>query len=95
MCYLFCESRDIAVKDASLIEIEHSIRPEFLAMSELNDNTELQAYSSAVLHVISAIAPPPEFVELVAESFISSIRSSTVSHKDYPTMKETAEALSL
>lgn len=48
-------------------------------MSELNDSSELQKYSSAVLYVLSAVNPPPDYVEIVAEHFLSAIRSSDVS----------------
>lgn len=56
-------------------------RPEVLRMSELNDSSELQTYSSAVLYVLSAVTPPPEYVEVIAENFISAIKSSTVRSK--------------
>ena len=48
-------------------------------MTELNDDPELQMYSSAVLYVLSAITPPKEFVEQIADGFISTIISSSVS----------------
>lgn len=48
-------------------------------MSELSDSAELQMYSSAVLHVLSAVTPPQEFIELVADGYISTIKSSSVS----------------
>ena len=48
-------------------------------MSELNDSSELQTYSSAVLYVLSAVTPPPEYVEVIADNFINAIKSSTVS----------------
>ena len=47
-------------------------------MSELNDSSELQTYSSAVLYVLSAVTPPPEYVEVIADNFINAIKSSTV-----------------
>lgn len=54
-------------------------RPEILRMSELNDNSELQKYSSAVLYVLSAVDPPEEYVGAIAESFLQAIKSSSVS----------------
>lgn len=53
-------------------------RPEIIRMSELNDSSELQTYSSAVLYVLSAVTPPPEYVEVIADNFINAIKSSTV-----------------
>ncbi|KAL7285729.1 hypothetical protein ACG7TL_000834 [Trametes sanguinea] len=50
--------------------------PEIIRMSELNDSSELQTYSSAVLYVLSAVTPPPEYVEVIAENFINAIKSS-------------------
>lgn len=47
-------------------------------MSELNDSSELQRYSSAVLYVLSAVTPPPEYVDVIAERFWLAIRSSDV-----------------
>lgn len=51
--------------------------PEILRMSELNDSSELQTYSSAVLYVLSAVTPPAEYIELIADYFIDAVRSST------------------
>lgn len=53
-------------------------RPEILRMSELNDSSELQSYSSAVLYILSAITPPTEYVEAVLNNFVVGIKSSTV-----------------
>lgn len=47
-------------------------------MSELNDNSELQKYSSAVLYVLSAVDPPEEYVGVIAENFLQAIKSSSV-----------------
>ena len=59
-------------------------RPEILRMSELNDNSELQKYSSAVLYVLSAVDPPEEYVGVIADSFLQAIKLSTVSsHPSY------------
>ena len=54
-------------------------RPEIIRMSELNDSSELQTYSAAVLYVLSAVTPPPEYIEVIADNFINAIKSSTVS----------------
>ncbi|TFY56124.1 hypothetical protein EVJ58_g7830 [Rhodofomes roseus] len=51
--------------------------PEILRMSELNDNSELQKYSSAVLYVLSAVDPPEEYAGAIAESFLEAIKSSS------------------
>jgi proteasome activator subunit 4 len=53
-------------------------RPEILRMSELNDNSELQSYSSAVLYILSAVTPPTEYVEVILDNFILGIKSSMV-----------------
>ncbi|KAI0702440.1 ARM repeat-containing protein [Cytidiella melzeri] len=50
--------------------------PEILRMSELNDSSELQRYSSAVLYILSAVNAPADYVEIVAEHFLSTIKSS-------------------
>ncbi|KAH9922007.1 ARM repeat-containing protein [Epithele typhae] len=50
--------------------------PEIIRMSELNDSSELQTYSSAVLYVLSAVTPPPEYVGVIADNFINAIKSS-------------------
>lgn len=55
-------------------------RPEILSMSELNDNAELSMYSSGVLYILSTVTPPQEFVELVVDSIITTIRLSPVGH---------------
>lgn len=50
-----------------------------MRMTELNDSPELQMYSSAVLYVLSAVTPPKEYVEIIADSFAATIKTSTVS----------------
>ncbi|KDQ54780.1 hypothetical protein JAAARDRAFT_134622 [Jaapia argillacea MUCL 33604] len=50
--------------------------PEILRMSELSDSSELQNYSSAVLYVLSAVTPPPEYINVILEHFLGAIRSS-------------------
>jgi proteasome activator subunit 4 len=47
-------------------------------MSELNDSAELQLYSSAVLYVLSAVAPPPEYTGIILEHFVNAIKSAEV-----------------
>ncbi|EMD41612.1 hypothetical protein CERSUDRAFT_110183 [Gelatoporia subvermispora B] len=54
-----------------------ALLPEILRMSELNDSTELQTYSSGVLYVLSAVNPIPGYVEVIADNFIDAIKSST------------------
>lgn len=53
-------------------------RPEILHMSELNDSPDLQAYSSAILYVVSAVTPPAEDVEVILNHFMDAIKSSSV-----------------
>jgi len=47
-------------------------------MSELNDNSDLQAYSSAVLYILSAVTTPAEDIEIILNHFTDAIKSSTV-----------------
>ncbi|KAF8971500.1 armadillo-type protein [Flammula alnicola] len=54
-----------------------AMMPEILRMSELNDSSELQAYSSAVLYILSAVTPPVEFIEAILNNFVSAVKSST------------------
>ncbi|KAH7927359.1 hypothetical protein BV22DRAFT_1031842 [Leucogyrophana mollusca] len=54
-----------------------SLLPEMLKMSELNDNPELQKYSSAVMNALSTLYLSQEFVDEILESLIASIKSST------------------
>ena len=79
LCYLMllhrCTSQ-IIMMDAGRIHYYH--RPEILRMSELNDNSELQSYSSAVLYILSAVSPPNEYVEAILDNFVLGIKSSTV-----------------
>jgi hypothetical protein len=48
-------------------------------MSELNDSSELQLYSSAVLYVISAVHCPPEYINNILDNYVQAITSSEVS----------------
>ena len=50
-------------------------------MLELYDNVDLPVYSSAILYMISTVTPPHEYVDLVAETFINTIQSSSVSYQ--------------
>lgn len=52
--------------------------PDIFKMSELNDSSELQLYSSAVMYVLSAVTPAPEFVDVILDNFVTAIKSSTV-----------------
>ncbi|KAF8078288.1 hypothetical protein FPV67DRAFT_1663041 [Lyophyllum atratum] len=52
------------------------LMPEILRMSELNDSSDLQMYSSAVLYVLSAVSPPLEYVAAILNNFASAIKSS-------------------
>lgn len=47
-------------------------------MTDLNDHPELQMYSSAALYVLSAVTPPNEYVEIVADSLIATLKASQV-----------------
>ncbi|KAF7310620.1 hypothetical protein HMN09_00604800 [Mycena chlorophos] len=51
--------------------------PEILRMSELNDSSEVQLYSSAVLYVLSAVAVPDVYVPSILQNFVDAIKSST------------------
>ncbi|KAF5337321.1 hypothetical protein D9611_003207 [Ephemerocybe angulata] len=53
-----------------------SLMPEILRMSELNDNPEIQAYSSGALYILSALDPLSDFVEPILDKFVESIESS-------------------
>jgi hypothetical protein len=62
-----------------LTETDCHYRPEILRMSELNDSSELQIYSEAVLYVLSAVTPPQEYVDIILANFLAEIKSTTVS----------------
>ena len=47
-------------------------------MTELNDNSELHSYSSAVLYSLSAATPPANYVTPILENFVAAIKGSTV-----------------
>jgi proteasome activator subunit 4 len=50
-----------------------------LHMLELNDNQELQLGASAVLYILSAVTPPQEYIQIILDTFLAEIKSSTVS----------------
>lgn len=52
--------------------------PEILRMSELNDSSDLHTYSNAVLHILSVVSPPIEYVAAILSHFVTAIRSTTV-----------------
>lgn len=58
-----------------------------LNMSELNDNPELQKYSSAVLQVMSGVYVPAAFAEAVLEKLAAAIQFSKVSKQLSPAVK--------
>lgn len=58
--------------------INKRCRPEILRMSELQDSSEVQQYSSGVLYILSSITPPPELVEPITDVFIDAVKSSKV-----------------
>jgi proteasome activator subunit 4 len=60
------------------IVTQRFFRPEIILMSELNDNSDLQMYSSAVLYVLSAVTLQPAYIEVILDNFVSAIKSSTV-----------------
>ncbi|KAJ4476678.1 hypothetical protein J3R30DRAFT_3759946 [Lentinula aciculospora] len=51
--------------------------PEILQMSELNDSSELQLYSTGVLYVLSAVTPIRERIETILDHFVTAVKSST------------------
>lgn len=53
-----------------------ALMPEFLRMTEFNDNVELQTYSTAVLYVLSAFTPPVEYIGAILTNFVVAIKSS-------------------
>ena len=47
-------------------------------MNELSNNRELTMYSSGVPFIESAVAPPQEYVDMIAKRFLSTIKESHV-----------------
>ncbi|KZS93077.1 ARM repeat-containing protein [Sistotremastrum niveocremeum HHB9708] len=63
--------------------------PEILRMSELSDNPELIKYSVSVLFILSAVTPPHEMIEPVANTIMEVIKTSTswkVRHNALPAL---------
>jgi len=58
-------------------------RPEMLRMSELSDNQEIQAYSTGVLYILSALTPLSDFVDPTLDKFVEIIQSSTVTNTPF------------
>ena len=50
-----------------------------MAMTDLNDNPELSVYINGTLFLLSAISTPRAFIEPIADGFISTIKSTSVS----------------
>ncbi|THV06075.1 hypothetical protein K435DRAFT_712109 [Dendrothele bispora CBS 962.96] len=66
-----------------------AMMPEILRMSELNDSSDLQTYSTAVLYVLSAVTPVAEYVPIVLDNFASAIKSSSswrIRHQAMPAL---------
>lgn len=75
-----CTYTEFHFKLWTTVSTKHaSYRPEILKMEELNDNTELLLYSSATLYLLSGVTPPREYIELVADQFITTIKTTSVS----------------
>jgi len=53
-----------------------SMLPEILRMTELNDNPELQSYSSGVLYIISSIPPSSAYISVILNIFVDAIKKS-------------------
>ena len=70
-------------KDSLILILDRFNRPEILRMSELSDNPDLQAYSSGVLYVLSALTPLSDYVNPILDQFVTSIESSTVSETTF------------
>lgn len=47
-------------------------------MTELNDNPELSAFSSGLLLLLSSTTPPREYIGLILDEMITSVRSTSV-----------------
>lgn len=53
-------------------------------MSELQDSSDVQQYSSGVLFIMASINPPQELIEPYTESLIDSVKTSSVSLARHP-----------
>ncbi|KAG8905939.1 hypothetical protein FRB99_007944 [Tulasnella sp. 403] len=65
-----------SVQAPSIFPYVMPLLPEIFKMAELNDSSELQLYSGAVLNVLSSIAPPQEFVEGIIDKLIDAVKTS-------------------
>ncbi|KAG9009627.1 hypothetical protein FRB90_008255, partial [Tulasnella sp. 427] len=65
-----------SIRASSVSPYVMPLLPEIFKMAELNDSSELQLYSSAVLIVLSAISPPHEYVEPIIDNLIDAVKSS-------------------
>ncbi|KAJ8084329.1 Proteasome activator BLM10 [Marasmius tenuissimus] len=66
-----------------------SLMPEIIRMSELNDNPELQNYSTAVQYVLSAVTPLSDYLPTILDTFAGAIKSSEswrIRHHTLPAM---------
>jgi proteasome activator subunit 4 len=80
-CSRCCESAALAAFVAgpwNLMQRDGTRSPEFLRMTELSDNPELQTHSQAVLSIISAVTPPDEFIDPIVAIFVDAVKSSKV-----------------
>ncbi|PAV21860.1 ARM repeat-containing [Pyrrhoderma noxium] len=51
--------------------------PDVIKMTELNDNPELSAFSSGLLLLLSSTTPPREYIGLILDEMITSVRSTS------------------
>jgi hypothetical protein len=49
-----------------------------MQMAELQDSSDLQSYSTAVLYLLSAVNLPQEYVKVILDNFTQAIKSATV-----------------
>ncbi|KAL0578024.1 Proteasome activator BLM10 [Marasmius crinis-equi] len=66
-----------------------ALMPEIIRMSELNDNPELQNYSTAVQYVLSAVTPLSDYIPAILNTFAGAIKSSEswrIRHHTLPAM---------
>ncbi|KAF9270517.1 hypothetical protein L218DRAFT_889040 [Marasmius fiardii PR-910] len=66
-----------------------SLMPEIIRMSELNDNPDLQNYSTAVQYILSAITPLSDYIPTILDMFAGAIKSSEswrIRHHTLPAM---------
>ncbi|KAG7099513.1 hypothetical protein E1B28_001358 [Marasmius oreades] len=66
-----------------------ALMPEIIRMSELNDNPDLQNYSTAVQYVLSAITPLSDYIPTILDTFAGAIKSSEswrIRHHTLPAM---------